>query len=152
MSNGLRANQSGKRLENYVAEVLDDLEYSMVLPKNFFDLKSRVENPIYARQCYVGTSIYNRRRRVDIILHHPEKWVDCLVIQCKWQAKSGSVDEKYPFEVLSINKNPYPTIIVLDGGGYSSVSGEWLRSQAGKENLIQVCNLGEFDRFATANL
>ena len=69
MSNGLRANQSGKRLENYVAEVLDDLKYSSVRPKNFFDLKSRVENPIYARQCYVGTSIYNRRRRVDIILH-----------------------------------------------------------------------------------
>ena len=78
--------------------------------------------------------------------------VDCLVIQCKWQAKSGSVDEKYPFEVLSINKNPYPTIIVLDGGGYSSYQANGYCSQAGKENLIQVCNLGEFDRFATENL
>ncbi|MCY4404616.1 MAG: hypothetical protein OXD54_18775 [Candidatus Poribacteria bacterium] len=152
MSNGQRANLSGKRLENHIASVLDDFEYSKVLPKHFFDLKSRVGNPIYARQCYVGTSIYNRRRRVDIILHHPEKWADCLIIQCKWQSKTGSVDEKYPFEVLSIDKNSYSTIIVLDGGGYSSVSGEWLRSQAGKGNLIQVCNLGEFDRFATANL
>ena len=61
-------------------------------------------------------------------------------------------DEKYPFEVLSINKNPFPTVIVLDGGGYSSVSGEWLRSQAGRDNLLQVCNLGEFDNFAKANL
>ena len=152
MSNGQRANLSGKRLENHVASVLDDFEYSNVLPKNFFDLKSRVGNPIYARQCYAGTSIYNRKRRVDIILHHPQKWADCLVIQCKWQSRSGSVDEKYPFEVLSINKNPFPTVIVLDGGGYSSVSGEWLRSQAGKDNLLQVCNLGEFDNFAKANL
>ena len=152
MSNGQRANLSGKRLENHVASVLDDFRYSKVLPKNFFDLKNGVGNPIYARQCYAGTSIYNRKRRVDIILHHPQKWADCLVIQCKWQSRSGSVDEKYPFEVLSINKNPFPTVIVLDGGGYSSVSGEWLRSKAGKGNLLQVCNLGEFDNFAKANL
>ena len=152
MSNGQRANLSGKRLENHVASVLEDFGYSKVLPKNFFDLKSHVENPIYARQCYAGTSIYNRKRRVDIILYHPQKWDDCLVIQCKWQSRSGSVDEKYPFEVLSINKNPFPTVIVLDGGGYSSVSGDWLRSQAGRDNLLQVCNLGEFDNFAKATL
>ena len=96
MANGLHANQSGKRLENHAAEVLDDLGYSKVLSKHFFDLKSRVGNPIYARQCYAGTSLYGRRRRVDIILHHPEKWKDCLVIQCKWQSEKGTVDEKYP--------------------------------------------------------
>lgn len=148
MSNGRQANLSGKRLEDYVAAILDDFGYSRVASKHFFDLKSSAKEPIYARQCYAGTSLYNRRRRVDLILYHPEKWTDCLVIQCKWQASSGSVDEKYPFEVLSINKNPYSTIIVLDGGGYSAVSGEWLRSKAGKGNLIHVHDLGEFDRFA----
>ena len=148
MSNGQQANLSGKRLENHIAAVLDDFGYSKVPSKHFFDLKRRAKNSIYARQCFTGTSIYNRRRRVDIILYHPEKWVDGLIIQCKWQSSSGSVDEKYPFEVLSINKNPYPTIVVLDGGGYSSASGAWLRSQAGKGNLIHVHNLGEFDRFA----
>lgn len=152
MANGLHANKSGKRLENHAAEVLDDLGYSKVLSKHFFDLKSRVGNPIYARQCYAGTSLYGRRRRVDIILHHPEKWEDCLVIQCKWQSEKGTVDEKYPYEVLSIGENPYPTIVILEGTGYRPESGEWLRSQAGKNNLIHVYDLGEFDRFAKRNL
>ena len=150
MSNGLHAHQSGKRLENYVAEVLDDLGYNRVQSKLFFDLKDQAENPIYARQCFAGTSLYDSRRRVDIILYHPKKWTDCLVIQCKWQSEKGTVDENYPFEVLSINKNPYPTIIVLES--YRPASKEWLRSQAGKGNLLQVCSLGEFDRFAKRKL
>lgn len=150
MSNGLHAQQSGKRLENYVAEVLDDLGYNQVQSKLFLDLKSHVGNPVYACQCYTGTSLSGRRRRVDIILHHPEKWKGCLVIQCKWQSEKGTADEKYPFEVLSINKNPYPTIIILES--YKPKSEEWLRSQAGKGNLLQVCSLGEFDHFAKRNL
>ena len=152
MSNGLHAQQSGKRLENYAAEVLDDLGYSQVQSKLFFDLKDQTENAIYARQCFAGTSLSGRRRRVNIILYHPEKWTDCLVIQCKWQSEKGTADEKYPFEVLSINKNPYPTIIILEGTGYRPKSKEWLRSQAGKGKLLQVCSLGEFDRFAKRNL
>ena len=152
MSNGLRANQSGKRLEDHAAAVLDDLGYSKVQSKHFFDLRECVGDPIYARQCYAGTSLYESRRRVDIILHHPEKWTDCLIIQCKWQSEKGTADEKYPFEVLSINKNPYPTIVILEGAGYRPKSEEWLRSQAGKDNLLQVCNLGEFDRFAKRKL
>ena len=92
MSNGLHANQSGKRLENYVAEVLDDLGYSQVQSKLFFhDLKNRVGDAIYARQCFAGTSLYGRRRRVDIILHLLEKWTDCLVIQCKWQSEKETI-------------------------------------------------------------
>ena len=150
MSNGLHANQSGKRLEDHVAAVLDDLGYSQAQSKLFFDLKDCAENAIYARQCYTGTSLSGRRRRVDIILHHPEKWKGCLVIQCKWQSEKGTADEKYPFEVLSINKNPYPTIIILES--YKPKSEEWLRSQAGKGNLLQVCSLGEFDHFAERNL
>ena len=150
MSNGLHAQQSGKRLENYAAEVLDDLGYSQVQSKLFFDLKNHAENAIYARQCFAGTSLSGRRRRVNIILYHPKKWADCLVIQCKWQSEKGTADEKYPFEVLSINKNPYPTIITLES--CKPKSKEWLRSQAGTGNLLQVCSLGEFDRFAKRNL
>ena len=138
----------GQHLEDYIAAILDDFGYSKVLSKHFFDLKSSSKEPIYARQCYAGTSLYNKKRRVDLILYHPEKWTDSLVIQCKWKSSSGSIEKKYPFEVFSINKNPYPTIIVLEGGGYPAASGEWLRSEAGKGNLIHVHDLGEFDRFA----
>ena len=77
----------------------------------------------------------------------PQRWPDCLVIQCKWQASPGSVEEKYPFEVLSIQLNEFNTIIVLDGGGYSKGAEMWLRSQAGKNKLLHVHNLGEISRF-----
>ena len=69
------------------------------------------------------------------------------MIQCKWQAVGGSVEEKYPFEVLSINADGYPGIVVLDGGGYSAGAEQWLKGQAGNNRLRHVLNLGDFQRF-----
>ena len=107
MVRGRRANKRGRTLENAVVDILDE-EYQEVTYAIFF-----------AQQCYIGSDIYGKRRRVDFILYHPTRWPRCLVIQCKWQASSGSIEEKHPFEVLSIQLNEFPTIIVLDSGGYS---------------------------------
>ena len=105
-----------------------------VNPKKFFSLVPHGK-PIYARQCVVGRSIYDKERKCDLVVYHPEHFPKCLIIQCKWQGASGSVDEKYPFEVLSINANKYDTIIVLDGGGYSPGAEQWLKAEAGKRRL-----------------
>lgn len=59
----------------------------------------------------------------------------------------GSVEEKYPFEVLSIHLNEFDTIIVLDGGGYSKGAEFWLKQQAGKNKVLHVFSLGEVSRF-----
>ena len=59
-----------------------------------------------------------------------------IVIQCKWQASDGSIDEKYPFEVLSIQLNEFPTIIVLDGGGYNKGAEMWLKGQVEKTSYF----------------
>ena len=114
----------------------------------FFALRD-MNQPIYARQCHTGRDLYGKRRRVDFILYHPQKWPDSLVIQCKWQASSGSVEEKYPFEVLSIEVDGYPTIILLDGGGYSNGAKQWLKGQTRRNQLKHVFNLGDFQRFAS---
>ena len=106
-----------------------------------------MNQPIFSQQCFIGKDIYGKRRRVDFILYHPTRWQDCLVIQCKWQASGGSVDEKYPFEVLSIQLNEFETIIVLDGNGYSKGAEMWLKNQAGKNKLIYVLTLGEISKF-----
>ena len=71
------------------------------------------------------------------------------MIQCKWQARSGTVDEKYPFEVLNIQQSGYPTIIVLAGGGYSKGSEQWLKGQAGKNLLKHVFDQGDLQRFVS---
>jgi len=148
MTSGKRANRTGKVLETFAAGVIEDSGYQAVSSNRFFALRE-LEQPIYAPQCEIGSDIYGKRRRVDFILYHPQRWTGNLVIQCKWQASGGSVDEKYPFEVLSIQLNQYDTIIILDGAGYSKGAEQWLKSQAGKNKLLYVHNQGAFQRFAS---
>ena len=105
-----------------------------------------LQQPIFAEQVETGAGIYGKRRLVDFVLYHPQRWPECLVIQCKWQTSSGSVDEKYPYEVENIAHAGIPTIIVLDGGGYSQGARQWLLAQRGKRNLLDVCSQGDISR------
>ena len=145
---GTGANRSGGRLEDFVHDILDERSYMFVPSVRFFPTRE-MEQPIFTRQLEIGKDIYGKNRRVDFILYHPRLWEDCLVIQCKWQASRGSVEEKYPFEVLSIAQNEFDTIIILDGGGYTAGARQWLINQAGKNRLLDVYNQGEFSRFAS---
>ena len=101
----------------------------------------------FSTQCSIGESIYGTTRKVDFVLRHPNLWPTGLVIQCKWQASAGSVDEKYPYEVACINHLSFPTVIFLDGGGYKAGAKAWLHTQAGCGNLKDVFDMGEFARF-----
>ena len=92
MARGVRANRRGRRLQNAINDLLVE-EYEEVTPGRFFALRE-LRQPIFAEQCYTGRDIYGKNRRVDFILYHPQRWSNCLVIQCKWQASAGSVDEK----------------------------------------------------------
>lgn len=149
MATRLNANRTGPRLEQFVAGLLDDAGYQAVKPASLFFALREMEQPIYARQCEAGRDIYGKMRRVDFLVYHPRKWPQSLVIQCKWQASSGSVEEKYPFEVQSIQQVGYPAIIILDGGGYSRGAEQWLKAQAGKNNLKHVFSQGDFQRFVS---
>lgn len=148
-SGGTVANRSGRRLEDIISSILEDRDYQYVKPYRFLPMQE-MQQSIYTRQYEIGKDIYRKKRRVDIILYHPKLWIDCLVIQCKWQSSSGSVEEKYPFEVLSINQNGYDTIIVLDGDGYSKGAKQWLMDQSGKNCLKKVFNQGEFSRYVSS--
>ncbi len=147
-SGGTRANNRGREVENRVAALLEDVGYQLVVPPDIIHPMRSMEQSIYARQVEVGRDVYGKIRRCDFLLYSPKTWKDGLVIQCKWQASSGSVEEKYPFEVLNIQKDEYPTIIVLDGGGYSKGAEGWLKGQAGKNRLLHVFSFGEIQRFA----
>lgn len=145
----IEPNLTGSSLEQSVERLLIQAGYDAVPSAPLFFALRDMEQPIYARQCVTGRNIYGLRRTVDFILYHPRKWPESLVIQCKWQASGGTTDEKYPFEVLSINADGYPAIVVLDGGGYRQGAEQWLRGQAGKNRLRHVFNLGDFQRFAS---
>ena len=147
MTEGTRANRSGFRLEAWVQDELEGAGYVLVASEAI--LSGNVNSPCFSKQCVIGNSIYGTSRRADFVLHHPELWPDGLVIQCKWQASAGSVDEKYPYEVACINHLSFPAIIVLAGDGYKVGAKEWLRAQAGCGNLKHVFDMGEFARFCS---
>ncbi len=151
VSQGGGANRAGRRLEAFVEDILDERGYAKV-PQQEFETKRKCGKSIYATQCIVGRDIYGKSRRVDAVLFHPELYPECLVLQCKWQASGGSVDQKYPFEVLSIGKSKLDTIIILDGGGYSEGARNWLLQQAGQNHLKAVLSQAEFTRFARDHL
>ena len=117
-------------MEGAVADMLDERGYVFVDRFRFFPARI-LEQTVYTRQCVVGTDIYGRTRRVDAILHHPLRWPDYLVVQCKWQSVGGSVEEKYPFEALFVAGGGFDTVIVLDGGGYSEGARNWLTGRVG---------------------
>ena len=150
MSNGgSLANLTGNSQERFIKERLNYLGYTRIEPsRKFWEQRERGE-PIYSTQCVIGKNVYGGLRKADVILYHPKKWVDCLVIESKWQSSTGSVDSKYPFEVQTINMNAYPTIIVLDGQGYNNLAGQWLQSQSGKCKILHVVNQGGFARLAS---
>ena len=145
-----KANSTGRVLERFVVTLLEDRGYSRIQPAKAFLAMRELNQGIYAQQFIVGESIYKKPRKADFILYHPVLWPDCLVIECKWQASAGSVDEKYPFLVENIEAGIYPTIVILDGGGYTKEAGIWLRDQIRQaQNLIQVFNQGEFQRYVS---
>ena len=143
---------TGRMQERFIKEWLENLGYARVKPsKKFFD-KRLLNEPIYSTQCVIGENVYGGTRKADIILYHPQKWADCLVIESKWQASTGTADQKYPFEVQTINRNLYSTIIVLDGQGYNQLAEKWLKSHAGKGKILRVVNQGEFARLASSGI
>ncbi len=145
------ANRAGRRLEAWVDDILDERKYKKVIQREFA-VRKQHGNPIYATQWVVGKDIYGKNRRADAILFHPERFPNCLVLRCKWQASGDSVDQKYPFEVLSIKKSKLETFIILDGGGYSEGARDWLLKQVGQNFLKAVLTQAEFSRFARDHL
>ena len=140
MDSGSRANKTGKKLENTIESTL--INYRKVDKKQFLTECVKAKTSIYSRQVHIGFSIYNTKLFCDFILYHPKKYPHCLVIESKWQQTSGSVDEKYPYLVANINKLPYKTLIVIDGGGYKKGAEEWLRKQ--QNDKLHVMNIAEF--------
>jgi len=52
----------------------------------------------------------------------------------KWQVSAGSVDEKLPFWLLTLQQLPVriSSLLVVIGGGSRPGALEWLRTRAGK--------------------
>ncbi|BCL35255.1 PD-(D/E)XK nuclease superfamily protein [Nostoc sp. MS1] len=160
MTQGGRAVTSGNVLENTVEGALLGHRYIQVganLPK-----KQRLgclvsSNTVlkqYAKQVYIGKGIYGSDIYVDFYIMGVPSLPSGLIIECKWQQTSGSVDEKLPYLNLNID-NCYPTqaIVLIDGGGMKPQAISWLKTQVGlNTNLLAVQDLKSFFIWANNNL
>ena len=122
--------------------------YQQVSAPRFFAAQC-LEQSIFAERVQVGTTVFGAPRQVDFIVFHPQRWPNCLCIQCRWQQAAGTTEQKYLFEIECIAQSSYNTIIVLDGGGYSDGARQWLLTQRGKRRLVDVCNMAEITQMHT---
>ena len=67
----------------------------------------------------VGRRIWGAVRRIDVVITHPQTR-KTLGIECKYQAVTGSAEEKIPSTVQDIAAWPIPGIVVFSGEGFSS--------------------------------
>ena len=140
---GTVANENGKKFEIFVENLLINNGYEFITSEKYWDFAKSSESPIFSKQVNVGESIYGTQRRCDFIFFHPEKFNNHYIIECKWQSSPGSVDEKYPFTVLNIQKSGIDTIIILDGDGYKKGAKKWLKAAA-NGHLQSVLSMSEF--------
>lgn len=144
---GTKANKTGSKLELYIENHLKDNRYTFTSSRNF-KTALYLQQPIYAKQMYLCKGIYETRIYGDFVIFHPEKHPNCLIIESKWQQTGGTADEKLPYTIMNIKeKYPYPTILVIDGGGYRKGALDWVRKQIGGK-LNDVFNMSDFQKWA----
>lgn len=146
---GKFANHTGRKLERFVANALTDSGYTEFLDHRAqaFDNRKAIGGKQFMQQLPVGTTIYETQRKADFFVVNKEKFPDDLIIECKWQQSSGSVDEKYPFLLFNIIKTGVPTVILLDGAGYKPSAKRWLQDQMDlKRALWHVWDMAEFHK------
>jgi hypothetical protein len=160
MTQGARAVTSGTVLENTVEGALLGHRYVQVgldLPKKQrleYLLSSNSQPKRYIKQAYIGQGIYGSDIYVDFYIIGAASLTSGLIIECKWQQTSGSVDEKLPYLNLNI-QNCYPaqTIVLIDGGGMKPQAISWLNKQVNfNQNLLAVHDLSSFIVWANNNL
>ena len=140
---GKKANRTGQNLERQVELLIVNKGY-IWLPANRIEAAKILKQPFYTHQFPISQSIYEGKdTRADMVLYHPQKHPDFLIIECKWQQSKGTTEEKLPYLVLNIKKNyPYETMIVIDGGGHSPGAIKWVNAQqTGRIKL--VCNMAK---------
>ncbi|HEY9650405.1 MAG TPA: PD-(D/E)XK nuclease superfamily protein [Coleofasciculaceae cyanobacterium] len=160
MIQGARAAKFGNNLERTVEGILQAQGYSPICPtlpkkqrRNWLLCSNGLQKQ-YARHVYIGSGIYGTDIYVDFLIIGSSSYPTGLIIECKWQQSSGSVDEKLPYLNLNIQDcYPAPAIVVIDGQGMKPGAINWLTRQVGlNPQLIAVYDLTHFMIWANKNL
>lgn len=75
----------------------------------------------------VGRRIWGAKRRIDVVLKHPETRIS-LGVECKYQGTRGSAEEKIPATLEDIRAWPIRGIVVYSGEGFTTNMQAYLMS------------------------
>jgi len=88
----------------------------------------------------VGRRVWGARRRIDVVLKHPETRVS-LGVECKYQGGPGSAEEKIPATIEDIRAWPIRGIVVYAGAGFSANMQSYLLSTG---MAVELSDLGKW--------
>lgn len=90
----------------------DELKRNVVALAQRMGLKAETEVKAARR-------LWGQRRYIDVVITD-EKTGKRLGVECKYQATSGTAEEKIPATIQDITHWPIPGIVVIDGEGFSA--------------------------------
>lgn len=90
----------------------DELKLNVVALAQRLGLKAETEVKAARR-------LWGQRRYIDVVITD-QKTGKRLGVECKYQATSGTAEEKIPATIQDIDHWPIPGIVVIDGEGFSS--------------------------------
>jgi len=129
-SPGARANRTGVALEQLVDNALWQMGWA------------------HRRQIPVGRKLWGDSLVVDFLIDPDQspEFPKGFAIECKWQEKTGSVDEKFPWLYLNIVRGSYPVpvVVIADGGGARPQAIAWLRQEVDGVRFAKVFTIVEF--------
>jgi hypothetical protein len=151
MTQGKNAVSAGKMAEDMVRHSLERagfVDLAGVLPKRDYkdarmgwfanSLKAGIArskdfgNKFFLEQVTIRESIYGNPVKIDFVCHS-DRLHNGLVIECKTQSVAGSVDEKYPYTHLTLEKiatvNDCKAAFFLGGGGARQCVYDYLSKQ-----------------------
>ncbi|NJM79915.1 MAG: 4-diphosphocytidyl-2C-methyl-D-erythritol kinase [Flavobacterium sp.] len=157
MAKGKNANISGNQLEIAVLTVLSNKGFEIEMYRIWEKNKENYGSEILLKNVPFDT-IYGHKGYTEFLLIS-EKYNLRIRIECKWQQRSGSVDEKLPYLYLnSIEAMPEKDVMILiDGDGFKKGAKTWLKkavkeklyiSEKNKETNIMVFSLSDFFTWA----
>ncbi len=123
---GAMANINGKVFEDVMIPIFQKNGFPVIPESKFIKCKTKYKD---VTKCVLKNaafkSIYGHTGHTEFVIVDATRRIR---IEAKFQASSGSVDEKFPYMIANIAQYPEDEIIfVVDGGGYKACAREWLQ-------------------------
>lgn len=148
MNSGSQANYTGSGLERFIEQLLQDIGFAKIDGALLFRNRKHLstQGNYYARFVYVGDSLFEGKKRIVDFFLVNAIFPEGLIIECKWQETEGSAEEKLPHLVLCTRKTGIPTIIVLDGDGFTLGAKKYLKTEVDGLLLRAVWGMSDFQK------